>query len=215
MHDEVLTDGDSREQAAIAQLEAGLIPGAVIGRPEDLQAIDPDNVPSIVMLRIERQTALGGAKAGAAFGRFLRCLPPELHGKVLLMFDGWAGDRRELHEIDIVVRFCRGLLLGPVAVSPNALPDQDHAKEVLEVLLDEDAHAFEGEELKEPIWLDAAGAVWLCSHAFPGEIFSKGRKPGDPNVLRTAGKPSGWVRDYALALQIREWLAGRGDAPSR
>lgn len=203
MDDTLATDGDSRELAEIAKIEAGLLPGiqqVVVDRLDDLSKLDPPpgEEPPLTCVRVEKRVSLGGQRSGALFGLFLRKLPPSTRGKVLLSFDGWAGDARELHEVVPVVRFCRGVLFG----EREASPDQEQAKEVLEVLLDEHALAFRDGELVDRLWLDAAGSVWTCSTAFAEEVYH-----GD------AGSPSGRVRDYGLSLQIREWLVGRGPAP--
>lgn len=122
-------DPQAREDALVAALEAGLFPG--------VSCAFADVAESSLVLRISRSLVLEMMDGGAKVGQTLADLPSNVHGRVALLFDGWASDPRELSQIPEVVLFCCGMLYG---ADPASNPDPAHpemAKKVLPVLFDE------------------------------------------------------------------------------
>lgn len=197
--DDTVREGkQAREDVWAAMLEAGLLPGHVhIGMEseadvESMYRRIADENPDLVVYRVPRYLSKLGRVGGVISATTILGMPEVAKGKVALTFDGYASDRRELFEIPKVVEFCRGLLM----VSEKQ-PQQDHAAKVLSMMFDEDAHAFKDGELVERRWLDTAGGLWLCGVAFPEEVYHKDTR-----------STSGWMRDYGLAFDIRQWLMG-------
>lgn len=200
--DELDTSRGAQESVGISLIEGGMIPGIhhlSIDGQEGVQALRQhcDEGVDVLVARIPRDVAEEGISGGAVFAMMLRgTFPESVRGKVLLSFDGWADDKRELFQIEQVVDFCRGLLFLNLPSGPNG----ENASQILELLVDEDSRAFEDGALKSPVWLDSAGSVWLCGLCFPENVFFQER-----------GK---WMRNYGRAFQVREWLIGRSGPPS-
>lgn len=201
--DTMCTTPGMREATFIEMLDNNLLPSFRTIKTSSLEDIEVfrkecEAGAEIVFFRIPRDIAEGGSPSGVACSRFmLEVVPEKVRGRVMLSFDGWSDDSRELFQIEEVVAFCRGFLLA----YPGS-PDREHTKKVLLTLIDEDSRALEGGKIVDRSWLDAAGSVWLCSTAFPEEVF-----------LRSKEAPSGWLRDYGLSYQIREWLLGNSGPP--
>jgi hypothetical protein len=204
MSDTICGTDEMKEATLIEMLDNNLLPRFKTIKTSTIEDIERfrkecEAGADVVVFRIPRDVAEGGASSGAAYGRFLVEVTPEkAFGSVVLSFDGWADDPRELFQVDEVVSFCRGALFLDLAS-----PDRDHTKKLLRILLDEHSFAFENGELVDQRALDAAGSVWLCSTCFRDEVFSRGKE-----------SPSGWMRDYGLSFGIREWLCGRASSPS-
>lgn len=202
--DIVLAGKQAREDALNAMVETGMLPDVRHIALESQEKVDAlyrqastAGSNSLFIYRIPRDVVEGGELSGACCAMTVQGMPKAAHGQVLLSFDGWADDPRELFEIPCVVEWCRGFLF----VSADK-PWQDNAKHVLSVLFDEDSHAFRNGSLVSSEALNAPGGIWLCSAAFASDVYMKDRS-----------SPSGWSRDYNLAFAIREWLAGRASPP--
>jgi hypothetical protein len=202
--DDVLrTSKRARDEAYLAMLDAGLIPGTVVHAMESWDDVEAmyrlcaETDKPMVFYRIPRMVAEQGAIAGAVCASTLIGMPSNVHGKVILAFDGWNDDPRELFQVPEVVGFCRGMLF----INPDQ-PSKEHAKRILTILCNEDEFAFEDGKLVEQQWLESAGGIWLCSVAFRDEVF-----------VRSPQSKSGWLRDYGLAHATRLWLLGQGPPP--
>lgn len=200
--DELDTSSGAQESVALSLIEGGMFPGVShisIDGKDGVQKFHQhcDEGVDVLVARVPREEAEKGLDGGAVFAMLLRgTFPASVRGKVLLSFDGWADDKRELFQIEEVVDFCRGLLFLNLPSGPNG----ENARQILDLLVDEDSRAFEEGELKRPVWLDSAGSVWLCGVCFPEHVFFQER-----------GK---WMRNYGRAFQVREWLIGRSGPPS-
>ena len=174
MNDTLRMSAQAHEDTVIARLEAGLIPGAVSHPLDGLVDVEMLYAEAktigrngVYLCRISREMALRGLEAGAAYGNLIAGMPENARGCVMLSFDGWANDPRELHQIPEVVDFCNGMLYG---ADPTNNPDPgqpEMARKVLPYLLDEvtllDAFGQEAWEI--------AGRNWLVSVAHASVIY--------------------------------------------
>lgn len=134
-----------------------------------------------------------GDTAARGSGWILANMPPAAHGKVLLTFQGWADDLRELYEIPEVVQFCRVMLLNDLEQ-----PSKSHAQSILNVLVDEDQLVDKIGEQGH----DFTGQLWLLSVCFPDEIMVRANKSS-----------TGLWRRLDMTYRIRDWLMGRTVSP--
>lgn len=205
MTDTINQSKRAREETLSAMLEAGLLPGIHHMGMESMEDVEAmyalcDSTEALlVVYRLPREVVEQGRLAGAICAATIAGMPKNAQGRVMLSFDGYASDPRELFEVPEVVDFCRGLLF----ISPDR-PPQENAPRVLSTLVDEDKWAFKEGELVDRRALDMAGSLWLCGAAFPGEVYERNPK-----------SPSGWVRDYGMAFHIRAWLMGDGPPPTQ
>jgi hypothetical protein len=141
--------------------------------------------------QVSKAILRNGWRGGRQVGLQIAKIPEEAHGNVVLTFQGWDDDPRELFEIPKVVRFCRGILLG----NPKR-PNREHAKRVLRVLMDEGAGSFDAEgRVVNPRRLAASGQCWLVGQAFHEEVY-----------FRHPSAPSGFLRDWDRVTMLRDWL---------
>jgi hypothetical protein len=202
--DDTVQEGkQAREDVLTTMLEAGMLPGSLhagMESEEDVTAmyelVAREN-PSLVVYRVSRTLVEHGDIGGLVSAATILGLPEEARGKVLLSFDGWADDERELFQIPIVVDFCQAMLL-----SSAAKPQLDHSKKILGIMLNEHEKAFVAGNMVYPQWLEAAGGIWLCSTAFKDAVYYR----------RRAAK-NGWMREYSKAVAIWNWLQGVGPPP--
>jgi len=192
----------ARTDAWFAMLEANLIPGHIqvaLENANDLERLNKEveKGAALLIYRIPREVSERGAEAGRVCALVLAGLPAKAQGNVILTFDGWNTDPREMFEIPQAVDFCRGLLLGDIAT-----PSLEQAHDILTILLDEEKLAFVDGELVKPDTLTMSGRMWLIGAAFPGEVYFRDRRA-----------PSGWMRDWDKSLQIRNWLLGQSGPP--
>jgi hypothetical protein len=202
--DDTIREGkQAREDVLMSMMESGLLPGFIhtsMESEDDVGAMYELIVrekPPLVGYRVPRDLVKHGAVGGLISAATILGMPEEARGKVMLAFDGWADDDRELFQIPIVVEFCRGMLL-----ASEAKPQLDHSKKLLRMMLNEHEHAFVGGNMVHPQWLDAAGGIWLCGTAFPKDVYYRSRKG-----------VNGWMRQYSTAVEIRTWLLGQGPPP--
>lgn len=199
--DEINKSKQAREDTLNALLQSNSIPGfehiAINGMAE-IQALwdraaemGPDD---LFIFQVEREVIERGPEMAVGSAWVLTNMPANIHGRVMLSFQGWADDPRELFEIPEVVEYCRALLLG----SPKT-PSKQHAKAVLQVLVDEAVLAQHVGEKGH----DAAGQYWLVAVAFHEEVMS-----------RTKKSTTGIYRDVKMNAKIHQWLLGNGPAPT-
>lgn len=205
--DTIATDAQSREDVLLAMLDAGAFDslGLSRGTVEDVSRFDSP----LVVARVARDCFEAGldevvASAIVLRGRFLEDLPESGRGRVVLAFDGWAGDPRPLFEVPEVVVFCRALLFGEDVFR---VQERDECARVAAPLL---ACMFDErlawiEEPPDPFVapgapeiLDAAGSLWLSAHAFASDVYS-----------RSSESPTGFVRDLLANLAIDDALRGK------
>lgn len=202
--DDTVREGkQAREDVLTTMLEAGLLPGTLHAGLEVESDIDAmyelivKEDPPLVVYRVSHHLVGHGAIGGLLSAATILGMPKQAQGKVILSFDGWADDERELFQIPIVVEFCRALLLGSATN-----PDLAHSKKILKLMLNEHEHAFVAGNMVYPQWLEASGGIWLCSTAFKDEVFYR----------RRAAK-NGWMREYSKSVAIWNWLQGVGPPP--
>lgn len=202
--DTLITGKQASEDAAMAQVEAGLVPGLInvsIGNEAEFQAAQQTLVnteKALVFFRIPRSIAEDGEMGGRALSSYIVRLPESVHGSVILSFDGWADDPRELFEIPIVVEFCQGLIMGEALTVEEVAP---HARKLFTVLMDEVAHAFDAEgNLVAPTWMEYSGQIWLLNTSDPIHSYT-----------RINGRI---MRDVAFAMYLRDHLIGEQESPN-
>lgn len=172
--DTVATNRQAHEDTILAMAEAGQFPGVSCHEMGKVPAevITPN---AMLLHRVLRWQAEGGGHSGARMAlMLLRDTPEAAEGRLMLSFDGWADDPRELAQIPCVVEFCQGMLLG-VGEEPN----MGWAKNVLGLFLDERTTGLPMQEMAE-----IPGALWLVAHAHAGVVFapSQGRMMRDMNL---------------------------------
>jgi hypothetical protein len=197
--DEIDKGLQAREDVLNALIQSNAIPNvdhlAVEGM-EEIKALwrRAAETTDIFVFQIEREVVEKGAPFAAGTAWILTNMPPSAHGRVMLAFQGWAEDPRELFEIPVVVDYCRVLLLGSLDK-----PSLKHAQALLRVLVDE-------MKIAESVGArghDIAGQHWLTAVAFHEEIMSRSLKSA-----------TGIFRNVNKALKIRRWLLGQGPAPT-
>lgn len=189
MDDTIDNSRQAHEDTLIALVEAGLMEGLRALDAEDA-AEHPD---ALIFYRLPHDVVSEGRRGGQAVSDALLLMGSRGgQGRVILAFDGWADDPRELFEIGVVVDFCVGLLLGPDVGQRSTA----RARQVLDVLLDEVDMA---QRLNMRALVGCtAGRHWLVAAAYPV-----------PSYHRTA---SGWDRDLLLNMVLVNALRG-GDVP--
>ena len=199
MSDTLDTSKKGRGEAAIAMMEANLVPGVahITLRDEKdtlklVEAVKPG--VSLIAYRIPRELAESGVVGGMACASVMAELPKETHGKVSLAFDGWADDPRELYTIPQVVCFCQGLLLG----APHQ-PSFAQANVIMDILVDEEKWAFRKGELINAHVLETPGGLWLIGCAFPDQVY-----------VRNTRSKTGYVRDIGRSIEMRLFLRAKG-----
>jgi len=187
--DTIRTGKQAQEDTWIAQIEAGIHEGMSFTRattPEDIEKIvkQAENT-SIMMFRIPRATVETGMIGGFDQATFLCHLATRgVIRKVILAFDGWADDPRELWEIPCVNNFCRGLL-GP--------PGSDQCRAVQATLIDEVREAFDDDgNLVNRSAFQIVGSLGLVSMAYPERIYE-----------RNPESSTGMLKDIGKAIEIR------------
>lgn len=184
--DTIGTSSKAREQALIAMLEGNMLPGIeFLGGTAALDEAVAEN--TLVFYRVSRGAAETGRRGGASAALDLMGRASTVRGAVLLTFDGWADDSRELFQIPIIRDFCFGLLFG---ISANPVVGRAHAKQVLPILLDEADRAFNDGRLVNDTFLQASGALWLVAHVFPQRVFSW----QDGELMRDIGENIGLLQ---------------------
>lgn len=179
----------------MAMLESGAVPGTIHIEMNTLDDVERmyttvQEAGDLLFYRITREAAEAGEAGGRVASIILVGMPPRAHGKVILAFDGWADDPREVFQIPVLVDFCRGLVLGPPG--PEEI-DPEHIRKLLTVLLDEADRAFDAQgNMVEPRWLDCAGQLWLLGATDPENTY-----------VRENGK---WMRNLAYTMYMREQL---------
>jgi hypothetical protein len=170
--DTIDTSGQGRETALLAMAEAGMLPGV-----RQLQADDVPDPSTLVLYRVPVDACHVGGGLDAA-PDLLRLADQGHAGRIMLAFDGWAGDRRALAEVPQVALFCAALLLGPDGLGhqPGRQPPASvaHTSRVLAALLDE--------RKLQPVLGDlawqATGGAWLVAHAWADLCFARGGATG-------------------------------------
>jgi hypothetical protein len=198
--DTVRTDKQAHEDALLAMLEAGAVPGFAMGSIEDVE----DARSPLVIARVSRDCFDGGAEVLVASALAMRdrllSMPEQGRGATVLAFDGWASDPRPLFAVREVFVFARALLFGE---SFGWIDNREEcvalARPMIEILFDERV-AWEGEpdpysSPDHPEILEAAGSLWLVAHAFAPDVFS-----AHPS------SPTGFVRDLGANLAIADSL---------
>lgn len=151
--------------------------------------------PDLIFYKIPFEVSQRGEISGRACALVFQDMPEASHGKVILMFDGYADDPRELFQIPIVVEFCRGLLMGEHGTQQAV--NTSYLWKLFSVLYNEKEAAFdEGMNLVDPLALKPAGQFWLIAHCFPDQCF-----------LRRGGQ---WMQDWSLMLRLRTRLLMEG-----
>ena len=186
--DQVRTGRQAAEDVMLAMVENGLVDGmkqvnlATLDDVEQLYA-EIESITSsgqsLFIYRISREVSQRGRLAGAALGILIGGMPQCAHGKVMISFDGYADDPRELHEVSQVVDFCQGMVLGN---GPHA--DNSFAKATIPVLLDEVALHRDG--FAEAF--DLAGRIWVVATAFAES----------GTIMRIHGR---WAKDVTRVLR--------------
>ena len=170
--DTIRTNAQAREDAAMAMLEAGQLPGLEWHGDNVLEAVGTGR---LLVHRVQHHQAMGGGVQGALTALWLmRHIPPEAHGQLMLTFDGWADDPRELHKTPQVVEFCQGMLLGA-----DEKPNLEWGQHMLSIMIDERTLGLltpDG-EVSNPEILGVTGGLWLVAHAHPSMCF-QGSKCG-------------------------------------
>lgn len=199
--DEIDNSKQAQEDVLTALLKSNSLPGIehhTINGLTEIRALwdraaslGPDD---LFVFQVEREVVQRGPEMATGSAWILTNMPANVHGRVMLSFQGWADDPRELFEIPEVVAFCRVLLLGSLTA-----PSKLHARAILKVLLDETVLAQHIGERGH----DAAGQYWLISVAFHEEVMA-----------RTKKSSTGIFRDVKMNVKIREWLLGNGPAPT-
>jgi len=194
--DEIDQSKQAREDALLALFQSNSFPGVehiplkgmaeLRAMCESAATLGPDD---ILVFLIDREVLERGPQSAISSAWVLSNLPANVHGRVMLSFQGWAEDLRELFEIPEVVAFCRILLFGSISS-----PSLEHAQMILQILIDETTLGAQGEE--------APGQYWLVSVAFHEQI-----------MLRSQKSRTGIYRDVARNIEIRNWLLGKGPAP--
>lgn len=199
MTDELRTGKQAREDTAMALIEAGLTKGMShlqLDSLEDIEHLYAEvrkmGPKAIYVFRIPREVAERGQISGATAAILISGLPENVLGGVMLSFDGWADDPRELFQIPCVVDFCYGFIKGNI-------PDLATGKKALAYLVDESDLV---KKIGAQGW-DAAGRLWTCGTAFPQSVY-----------VRSPQSPSGWKRDIGKAGDILDWIEGTGPKPS-
>ena len=180
MNDTVRTGRQAAEDTMMSMVDAGLIPGMYSGHVGMLSSMPG---VSVLFYRIAREVSRLGPGSGAVVAQDLLSIPRQHHGNVLLSFDGWADDPRPLSSIPEVVAFCAGLLLG------EALTDADHARSVMNVLMNEVDLIAAGEDPSEAF--DMSGRLWLVSHAYSRQT-----------ILVDRESPSGFSKDILAVMRL-------------
>ena len=196
MDDTVSDDVADREQVLLEMIKSGMFAGISAGSREDIK---PNQ---LVLYSVERAVVESGYIGGAAFQDALLSLPEGSKGRVVLMFEGWMSDPRELFEVPEVVDFCRGMFFG---IDPKG-PDPATVRDVLSRLFDERQLAWPGFDWNsgaepgppsEPHWLTGAGLLFMVGMCFPTLVW-----------FRDTSSPSGWSRDITANLGILTSMNG-------
>lgn len=145
----------------------------------------------LVFYRVPYEVSQRGELGGRSTALVFQDMPAEAHGKVMLMFDGYADDPRELFEIPVVVEFVRGILMGEFGTPEQV--DPAYVRKLFQVLYDEwAAAADEDGNLVDPERLKPCGSCWVVAMSFHEHVyFREGRK---------------WLQDWSLTLKLREHL---------
>lgn len=197
--DTVRTGRQAEEDTFTALLETGRF-GPAFGL-EGQADIDrmytevADKTPDLIFYKIPFEVSQRGEIAGRACALVFQDMPEASHGKVILMFDGYADDLRELFQIPVVVAFCRGLLMG--AEGTHDAVDTSYVRKLFNVLYNEAERAFDAEmNLVDPLALKPTGQFWLISMCFVEQCY-----------FREGGK---WMQDWTLMLKLRDVLLAGG-----
>lgn len=190
MSDTLRPGKQAREDTLLALIEAGAMRGFVhapFSSADDLERlygrIRSMPARSLYVFRVPRKLAEQGLEGGAMSSLVIAGMPENVLGHVMLSFDGYADDPRELFEIPEVTAFCLGMLFGPDPVAP----DPAFARAVIPYLLDEWGHA----EKVGPQAFDAAGRLWVVGAAHHDLVYRRSRKSA-----------SGWTRDVGVCSDI-------------
>ncbi len=192
--DDTIDTTKTTEELLLAMLEANAFAG--LHHLDDVSELANVKEPTLLMYRIPREVAEGGSLAGNAVCDNILGLAEVARGGVMLSFDGWTTDPRELSQIPCVINFLRGFLLGP----PSA-PDRSRARAVIEWMFDEDSiGADEHGDIVDPSVYDTmTGRLWIVAHAFPDGILEL------DHTTRT------YQRDILRNRATLEWLTREDD----
>ena len=178
MDDTVQKGAQAEEETLMARLRAGLLPGQESITLESLESLETLHEQArslgdkgLMVYNVDRSTAEGGAPCGAVGSLILLGLPENVHGRVILSFEGWADDPREVYDIPEIVDYCQGFLLG---MSRN---DREHAQRVLSILLPEHEEGIREDGSIDQMMFQAPGALFLVGCCYPDKCWSmeKGR----------------------------------------
>lgn len=187
MDDTIDTSQQGHEDTLMALIEAGMMEG--MRALNELDAAQTDE-GTLIFYRMPRDVVTEGARAGQAVAEALVLLGQlGAEGRVILAFDGWADDPRELFQIPVVVDFCKGLLLGPDVGQRSTT----HARGVLDVLVDEVKLAERTGSMEFVSF--TAGRLWLVACTYPLACY-----------MLTPGEAGKFDRDLFINLGITNAL---------
>jgi hypothetical protein len=187
MDDTIDTSRQGHEDTLMALIEAGMMEG--MRALNELDAAQTGE-GTLIFYRMPRDVVTEGARAGQAVAEALVLLGQlGAEGRVILAFDGWADDPRELFQIPVVVEFCAGLLLGP----DKGQRSTTHARGVLDVLVDEIRLAERTGSMEFVSF--TAGRHWLVACAYPLACY-----------MPTPGEAGKFDRDLVVNLGITNAL---------
>jgi len=194
--DTVRQGKQAREDTLLAMLEAGLLEGQEhygLENQADIEAmysLMAEKKADLYIYKVPRDIAERGRVAGIVAAATISGIPEAARGKVIITFDGWADDPRELMDIPIVREFCEGL----VFLDPDE-PSWDNAKRVIRVLMNEAEGAIVGGVLVDPYRLNQPGGIWLVSLLYSNLVY-----------IPSPTAPAGYLRDIGKAIALREWI---------
>ena len=189
MDDTLRTGRQAQVDTFLAQVSAGMVEGMEHYAPEteaELRALyeraaDLDE-RALLFFNVARDNSERGALGGAAAAVILLGLPENVHGRIVLVFDGWNEDPREVFQIPEIVDFCRGLLMG------FSKEGHEHAQRILSCLFPEHVHGIREDGSLDVQMFSLGGVLFLLACCYPDVCFTP--------------SPTGFSRDLSANMQL-------------